>query len=690
MKRSFWTFARRMLRHRRALIPALVMAAISAGGLGAGLLAVIPVLRHLFPTGEEAERNLRQMATEWSAKLQESAGVALPQNLIEALPTGRFTSIVWIMAGLGLLTMLGATANYLHAYWSLTVISRTVADIRRDVYRRVIHLPLKTVIARGSTDLISRIVFDTQTLAAGFNALLSRGVAQVTKGAAALGAAFVINWRLAAIAAGIGVLLGILIRKLGKTIRRASRKALAEQANLYRAASEALSAAGLRVVKVSTTEREEAARFHQINKAVVGQEFKVRTARALASPLVEVIALFVLGFLVLIAAKAVDDGHLDPTDLLAVLGSLAIAGASLKPLTGIMNDIQQSSAAADRLRELLELEVEPGHGHELPELARHEKSVGFENVTFSYPGANEAALKGVTLEIPCGQSVAFVGPNGSGKTTLLSLVARLFDPEEGRVLVDGRDIREVSVRSLRRQIAVVTQETVLLAGTVRSNIAYGSEEGVEAWGREGVGDTREGQRDRGTEGQREGMEERVRAAARRARAEEFILVRPGGYDSPIGEGGTGLSGGQKQRIAIARAIMRDPRILILDEATSMVDAESEGKIAEAIAEFVAHRENGGRGGAEARGRGVTEASAGRTCLVVAHRLSTVMNADRIVVMDQGRIVDDGTHEELLARCEVYGSIARTQLIGGGAGNGLKVEARQVGQVGCTEPEVRPA
>jgi subfamily B ATP-binding cassette protein MsbA len=229
------------------------------------------------------------------------------------------------------------------------------------------------------------------------------------------------------------------------------------------------------------------------------------------------------------------------------------------------------------------------------------------------------ALDAVSLTIRHGETVAFVGPNGSGKTTLLSLIPRLLDPDQGSVLIDNRDIREVGIRSLRRQIGVVTQDTVLFRGSIRWNIAYGAA---------GLGLLAGDDEDR-----------LVKRAAQAARAEEFILEKQGGYDAPIGEGGVGFSGGQRQRLTIARALSRDPAILILDEATSMVDAESEARIAEAIAEF----------------------SKGRTSLIVAHRLSTVVNADRIVVMDAGRIVDIGRHDELLARCAVYRTIAENQL-----------------------------
>lgn len=345
--------------------------------------------------------------------------------------------------------------------------------------------------------------------------------------------------------------------------------------------------------------------------------FRARTARALATPVVEVLTTIVFGGLAMVAAKWVMKGDLELKDFLGTMGALFAAGASFKPLTGLLNDIQTSSGAAARLKEMMDLRPEPGHDANLPRLARHKESVQFKGVTFTYPGAAKPALRNIELSVRHGERIAVVGPNGSGKTTLLALVPRLFDPdpEQGALLIDGVDIRTVSVRSLRRQIGVVTQETVLFRGTVRSNIAYGAEDVTQ---------------------------ERIEAAARRARAHDFIAALPQGYDALVGDQGLTLSGGQRQRIAIARAILREPAILILDEATSMIDADSEAKIAEAINEF----------------------SSGRTCLIVAHRLSTVVNADRIVVMDQGAIVDQGKHAELLARCAVYRLIAENQLVKG--------------------------
>ncbi len=608
--RDFRRFARQSLRYRGTVALALLFAVLSASGLGAGLVGIIPVLQNILQDGH----TLRTLAARVNEAPWMPDALRMSDAFIASLTQDRFKTVLVIISGLGVLTLLGGTANFLHAYFSLAVVQRTVTKVRRDAFHRVIRLPLKRVVAGGASDIVSRIVNDTAALGAGLTALLSRAVAQVTKGIAGLTAAFIADWRLGLVSVAVAPLLYTIIRRLGKRIRRASREALRSQAGLYGAASEALQ--GLRVVKVHTTERYEAGRFHRINKQVMREMLRVRTARALASPLVEVVSIVVLGFLALVAAKAIIDGQLDPSRFITALIALGAAGASLKPLTGLVNDIQSSAPAAQRLAELLDADPEPGHDSRLPRLPRHRESIAFEGVAFTYPGAGEPALRGIDLRIPFGERVAFVGPNGSGKTTLLSLVPRLFDPDAGRVLIDGRDIREVGVRSLRRHIGVVTQEVVLFRGSVAANIAYGAE-----------GVTRE----------------RVEEAARKARADEFIRQLPNGYDTELAEQGLSLSGGQRQRLAIARAILRDPAILILDEATSMIDADSEARIAEAIAEF----------------------HGGRTCLIVAHRLSTVLNADRIVVLDAGRIVDQGPHGELIARCETYRQLVRHQLGGSG-------------------------
>ena len=604
---AFWKYAKQMLQMRWHLIFGALFALFSAGGLGAGIMAMRPILDILLESNNTG--GLRELGQKYINQ-GEFFGLIQPQ-WIDALPTSPFNSILVIMAGLAILTIVGGFTNFMHQYLALTVVHTTVSRIRRRAFGQVLELPLKTIVSEGPTDAISRIVNDTEALSAGLVAMLSKAVAHVLKGGISLVVAFVTNWQLAIVALLVMPILATVIRKLGKRIKRASGKALSSRADLYRASTEALQ--GLRVVKVYTTERYEAGRFGRINKEVLHQQLKVRTARALAGPFAEMITMLALSALTIVAAKLILDGTLDKSEFMTVLVALAIAGASIKPISGLINDIQQSGAAADRLDKLLSADPEPGHEQRLPKLARHHDSIVFDHVSVIYPGATNPAISNVSLRINHGETVAFVGPNGCGKTTLLSLIPRLFDPDEGRMIIDGTDVARVRVRSLRKQVGVVTQEVVLFKGTIAENIAYGS---------------------------RHATREQVEQAARDARAMEFIDELKDGLDTPVGEQGLTMSGGQRQRLAIARAILRDPAILILDEATSMIDAHSEKLINEVLDTFCQNR----------------------TSLIVAHRLSTVLGADRIVVLDEGKVVGQGTHEELIETCPVYERLARYQLM----------------------------
>lgn len=611
---EFWRLAGRMLRYRKMVAIAAVAAVVSAGGLGVGLLGLAPVLANIL--GDEP-RLLPDLARAVDGGLRK-IGLGIPQSWINALPDGRFDAVLWIVVALAALTVVGAAANFTHAYITQTLAARVVAGVRRDAYRRVLHMPMSAVVGaspeKGVNDIVSRLIADSLRLNGGFQALMDKGPAQVAKGAIAFTAAVVIDFKsLSAIP--VALLLGVMIRKLGKRVRRASRGAMAAQARLLAISSESLH--GLRVVKAHTTERYELGRFGRHNRAFLHETLRARTARAIASPAIEAAGIFVLGAWSLFFAQRIIEGGMDPAMFLAALGALAVSAASLKPLSGIVQEVQGSAPAAKRLVELIDAIPETSSREDRAtrskRLARHAKDIAFERVRLTYPGADHPAVDGVSLTIPHGQTVAFVGGNGSGKTTLVSLVPRLFDAEGGRVCIDGVDVRTVQIRSLRRQISLVTQDVVLFEGTIASNIAYGAE-----------GATRE----------------KIERAARLARAHDFIQSKPGAYDAPVGERGVTLSGGQRQRIALARAFLRDPAILILDEATSMIDAESEAQIGSAIEEF----------------------SRGRTTLIVAHRLSTILNADRIVVMDAGRIVDSGAHADLMQRCEPYRTLIARQII----------------------------
>jgi ABC-type multidrug transport system fused ATPase/permease subunit len=595
---AFWQFAARLLRHKAQLTVAMVLAAISAGGLGAGFVALAPVLEFLLKKHDSIGGWLHQNAP-W-----------VPQAFVDRLPTDPFGGVLAVFAGLMVMTAIGAAANFGHQYMTLTLCVRVVSEIRHDIFKHCINLPLGVVLQRGASEFVSRTTRDSVELQRGLVALTGKTVAQATKGMAAFAAAIWFDWRITLIALVAAPMIAIPLRKFGKRIRRGVRGSLRAQEDLLRVSNESLQ--GIRAVKTASAEAESIRRFDFANTTVVREEMRVRFAQSMSSPIVEAISIAAVCALALIAARQIIDGKLQFETFVLSLGALAAAGGSLKPIAGLVNEIQAAAAPAERLQELLDMEREDGGERSKPALPPHAASVRFEDVTFRYAGATADALRGVTLDVAHGERVAIVGANGCGKTTLLALVPRLFAAQTGRILVDGRDIAAHSLRSLRAQVGVVTQDAVLIRGTVAENIRFGLD---------GASD------------------EAVRLAARRAHAESFIDRLPQGFETMVAEGGTSLSGGQRQRISIARAVLRDPRILIMDEATSQVDAESEEQINSAIREF----------------------GEGRTTLVIAHRLSTVLAADRIVVMDAGRIVATGKHADLLASCDAYQRIARTQL-----------------------------
>jgi ABC-type multidrug transport system fused ATPase/permease subunit len=555
--------------------------------------------------------SLPQLAEQFNAR---GHWLTIPPQIVSWLPQGRFEGVVLIVITIGVITILGGAAGFMHKYLSQYLAARMVAQIRQEAFHHVVHLPLSRVITRGPSEFVARIVRDAAELQRGFIALTSKAVTHLLKGMAAFVAALVFQWQLTLTAVVVAPVLLVVLRKLGKRIRRGTRGSLQAQEGLLRIATETMH--GLRAVKANTGERQATSWFHRVNKIVLQQELRVRTARALTAPVMEVLAIAVMGCLAILAARLIIAGSLSFQQFILALGSLGIAGTSFKPLASLINELQAASAPAGRLAEILGVPREGSDGMRLKSVPRHRVSIRFEAVTYSYPEADRPAIKSVSLDIAQGERLALVGPNGSGKTTLVSLLPRLLEPQSGRVLIDDIDLATVNLGSIRRQIGVVTQETVLFRGTIAENIGFG------------------------TSGSAANSREQIVDAARRAHADEFIRGLSHGYDTDLAEQGASLSGGQRQRLAIARAILRDPAILILDEATSQIDAESEAHINAALAEFCQ----------------------GRTSLLIAHRLSTVLNADRIVVMDSGRIAAQGTHEQLLGTCELYQRLTQTQLV----------------------------
>ena len=608
---DFWYFAKGMLHYRRLLAiglgAALVDAACAFGGFG----AMTWIIDQFFSQHQNMQTLIEAKLTNpWL-----NAVVGDLTFLADYVPASPFYGFAFVLGLIFVLALLGASMRFTHQISVITAALRCVCLVRRQAFYQLIHTRLATVQAEGNADKLSRIVRDASGMARGFTALLARAVRDVLLGTAMLLLAIIVNWQLTAIFLIGGPIVYLCIRKFGKRVRRATKHAMRAYGHMVGHIQQAMQ--GLAVVKVHGGEGYERRRFNRINRRVLAQELRARIARALSTPTIELVGIVGMMAVSLLAAWFVlrPTGP-EPKEMVKVLFFLGMAGTALKPLANLNNNLQQAAAAATRLRELIDLPVEPNTPSDdtasMPRLPRHAESIGFESVSYTYPGTDQPAISDITLTAPHGQTVALVGPNGSGKSTLVSLLPRLLEPTSGRITIDGQDIAAVSLTSLRRQMAMVTQQTVLFEGTIADNIAYGWPEASEA---------------------------RIVEAARAATAHQFITELPAGYETYLGEGGTGLSGGQRQRIAIARAVLRDPAILILDEATSQIDAESEQHITEALRRLCV----------------------GRTTFVIAHRLSTVVDADRIVVLQAGRIAAEGTHHELLETSELYRGLTRSQL-----------------------------
>lgn len=548
----------------------------------------------------------------WRAHL---AGLGVAQRAVSVLPreqtsANQVKAVAIIMIAMLVITVVRCIAKFCQEYMGEKVVQVAVNLLREDVFAHVTHMPMSAFSRERPSDAISRIVRDTTIMGNAIKVLLGKGLREPMNSVALAVAAMVLNWQLALVFLCAGPLVVAIMASFGSKMKKATRRSLVAGSEMLAKLQEAT--VGLRIVKVYNRQTHELELFRRINDRMLKQLLRISKVEAATSPVLEVLGMLAGSGAIILGMSWVLTSGLEGEKFLTLLVMLGASAEAARKSSDIWNKIQQANGAAERVFEVMAQPVE----FEKPDamtLPPAKGNVEFRDVVFTYPGAEHPALAGVNLSVTAGHNVAVVGPNGSGKTTLVNLLPRFYDPDSGRIFVDGHDIGDVTLESLRAQIGMVTQDVITFNDTIAANIGYG---------RHGA------------------TQEEIVDAAKRAFAHDFISQMPEGYNTIIGEHSTGLSGGQLQRIIIARAILKNPAILIFDEATSQVDADSEAKIHQAIEEVMR----------------------GRTTFVIAHRFSTVISADMIVVMSGGRIIAQGHHEHLMQTCPVYQRLYETQLI----------------------------
>lgn len=494
-------------------------------------------------------------------------------------------------------------------------------NLRKQFYRHTLRMDLASFHNEGTSDLMSRFTYDMESLSNGLNSLFGRLVREPLKAIVCLTGAAFVCWRLLIFSLIIAPVAAFLIDRLAKTLKRANRRAMEGMAVLYNRLEETFR--GIKVVKAFTMERYERRRFHHYSKEFYRKSMRIARYDSLSRPLTEMMGILTIALAMLAGAYLVLAGEtrllgiqmcarpLDLESIFLFFGFLAGTADPFRKMSDIFTKLQRAAAASDRIYAMMDREPAIQSPKEPKRLAPVAQSISFKGVEFSYQ-TGEPVLRDVNLDIRAGETIALVGPNGCGKSTLASLVPRFADPTKGNIYFDGTELREARIPDVRGQIGLVSQETMLFDISVLENIRYGSPHATD---------------------------EDVVSAAKQAHAHRLITNDlSDGYQTEVGPGGSRLSGGQRQRIALARAILLDPSILILDEATSQVDLESEQVIQKVLETFVVDR----------------------TTIIITHRLGILALADRIVVMEQGRILDVGTHEELMKRCELYGRLYQIQ------------------------------
>ncbi|WP_430476031.1 ABC transporter ATP-binding protein [Thalassospira lucentensis] len=499
-------------------------------------------------------------------------------------------------------------ANYGQSVLMSYVGGRILADIQNKLYAHVIRLDIGFFHSTNTGKLITRFTSDITSMRAAVSVALTGFGKDLLTALVLIGVMFYQDWQLAIIAFTVFPAAILPIARLGKRMRKVSantQQQIGEFATLLEQTFQ-----GVRHVKAYGMEPYECSRMEKLVETVFKLSFKAQTVSARSSPIMETLGGAAITTIIIYGGSRVIDGASDPGSFFSFITALLLAYEPVKRLANINMSLQSGLAASQRVFMVLDLEPEIKDAPDAKQLNISGGNINFNKVSFAY-NPEITALRDIDLEIKAGETVALVGPSGAGKSTILNLIPRFYDIDNGAISVDGQDIRDITLESLRKATALVSQEITLFDDTVRANIAYGRAGATEA---------------------------EIEDAARHAAAHDFILLLEEGYDTIVGENGVKLSGGQRQRIAIARAMLKNAPILLLDEATSALDTESERHIQGALAELMK----------------------GRTTLVIAHRLSTIVDADKICVINNGRVTEQGKHEELLALGGAYANLYNLQ------------------------------